>query len=239
MFYRAGDAGTEYDMSTPRAQIRERIDPHAFDKAIRENADVRSFFNHNNDLVLGRTKAGTLKLSVVERGLKYRIALPNTTAGRDVLESVRRGDVSGSSFMFGAESVVWSEEKSADGSIVAIRTVTSLKLYEVGPVTFPAYASTWAGASSESTTPDEPLRTHGRHNDKAVANAAAKLKRLKALEVEEQQRKSEQWLADLQRKQFEADRLASIRLLPWKQNAKAKAMGAKAAQLATELAMGA
>jgi HK97 family phage prohead protease len=113
----------------------ERVMPRCFNRAIRED-DVRSFFNHNENLVLGRKDAGTLKLSVDRVGLHYEVTPPATESAQCVVESVRRRDVTGSSFMFLARDVVWREE---DG--VAVRELHDVLLVEVGPVVFPAYAA--------------------------------------------------------------------------------------------------
>lgn len=122
----------------------ERIMPGAFDRAIREQQDVRSFFNHDANWILARTAAGTLGLSIDAVGLRYEIQPPDTQAGRDVLESIRRRDVTGSSFMFIATDVNWRNE---DG--VTIREIAGVDLWEVGPVVFPAYDGTTSELRSQ------------------------------------------------------------------------------------------
>lgn len=142
VFYRAGDAGTEYWLWD---DIVERIMPGAFDRAIRED-DVRSFFNHDANIVLGRNKAGTLDLSIDAVGLRYDIKTPDTQLVRDqVLGPISRGDVSGSSFMFCATKTAWIEEKREGGGTLYIREVQECQLYEVGPVVFPAYEGATSG----------------------------------------------------------------------------------------------
>lgn len=138
LFY-DGTEGTEYAYY----DIRERVMPGAYDRALRED-DTRSFFNHDDNKILGRTSAGTLRLSLDARGLRYEIDVPNTSAGNDTWESVSRGDVSGASIMFRAVST-WEEQP--DGTWV--RNVTEVSpLYEVGPVVFPAFVNTTASARS-------------------------------------------------------------------------------------------
>lgn len=151
VFYREGDKGTEYELFPG---LVERIMPGAFDAALRED-DVRGLANHKPELLLGRRRAGdasaTMRLSVDDVGLKYEIDVPDTEAGRSTYESVRRGDLDGSSFAFdtsvdwGAKrgSVTWRE---VDGT--TIREIGSLTLYDVGPVTFPAYSGATAGIRS-------------------------------------------------------------------------------------------
>jgi Escherichia/Staphylococcus phage prohead protease len=121
--------------------FKEKIRPGAFDRAIRERQDVRCTFNHDPKQILGRTSAGTLILKPDSRGLFYSCTLPNTTAARDAYESIRRGDVSQSSFAFNVKKPggdVWGEDRDANGPFVS-RELTDLDVYDVSPVTFPAY----------------------------------------------------------------------------------------------------
>jgi HK97 family phage prohead protease len=138
-FDRSDPAGTELELSA----YVERIAPGAFSRTIRED-DVRALFNHDSDNLLGRTRSGTLRLSVDSRGLRYEIDLPDTTVGRQVAALVRRGDVTGSSFAFDTRDY----REYWEGS-TRIRELTDLKLYDVGPVTFPAYSGTTAGVRAE------------------------------------------------------------------------------------------
>ncbi len=141
VFYRAGVPGTEYRMFT---DLWERIGLNAFDRALREKDDVRGLFNHDPNMILGRTAAGTMQLSVDETGLRYSIELPDTQVGRDLAAAVARGDVSGSSFSFVPESVDWTKDGEID-----VRTINAVRLYDTGPVTFPAYEATTAGVRSQ------------------------------------------------------------------------------------------
>lgn len=117
----------------------EMILPGAFDDVL--NNDVRALFNHDPSYVLGRTRSGTLQLSVDERGLKYEIHLPNNATIRDlVLEPIRRGDISQSSFGFRIASGgdTWTKEQDS-----YIRTIHKIaRLSDVSPVTYPAYEGT-------------------------------------------------------------------------------------------------
>jgi uncharacterized protein len=133
VFYDPNDPGTEYRMWS---DMVERIMPGAFDKAIRED-DVRGLFNHEDCNILGRTKSGTMRLSVDKRGLKYEIDPPDTQCARDLMQSIDRGDVSGSSFMF---KPVANTYRDVEGLYIIERD--EVKLYDVGPVCFPAYEST-------------------------------------------------------------------------------------------------
>lgn len=120
--------------------FREIIAPGAFDEVL--NDDVRALFNHDPNLILARTKSGTLRLSVDDNGLAYEFTPPNTNTGRDLVESMKRGDVSQSSFAFTVDSDEWSEDQ--EGRV--LRTITKMKrLLDVSPVTYPAYPDATVG----------------------------------------------------------------------------------------------
>src|SRR5689334_3189025 len=72
--------------------FRERILPGAFTRALKED-DVRSLFNHDANLILGRTKAGTLLLEEDPTGLLTQTFPPDTSYARDLAVSMERGDV--------------------------------------------------------------------------------------------------------------------------------------------------
>ncbi|MGA2256080.1 MAG: HK97 family phage prohead protease [Thermoguttaceae bacterium] len=115
----------------------EQIAPGAFSQSIGED-DIRCLFNHNPNFPLGRTANKTLLLSEDSVGLRTVCLPPDTQQARDVCESIRRGDITGMSFTFDVRGQSWS--KDADGGYH--RTLTDCRLYDVGPVTFPAYDST-------------------------------------------------------------------------------------------------
>jgi hypothetical protein len=89
---------------------------------------------------LGRNRAGTLKLSEDERGLKIEIDPPDTQFARDLMVSIERGDISQMSFGF--ETIKDSWERSAEGNNLDIRTLEKVRLWDVSPVTFPFYKET-------------------------------------------------------------------------------------------------
>ena len=121
--------------------FRELVDPHAFDDTL--NDDVRALWNHNADAVLGRTKSGTLRLSVDAKGLRYEIDPPDTQAARDLMTSMKRGDVDSSSFGFTTNEDKW--DYSTDP---VTRTLLSVSLFDVSPVTYPAYSESTSEARS-------------------------------------------------------------------------------------------
>ena len=132
VFYDPADKGTEYELW---AGMKERISPRAFDRALAEKHDVRGLFNHDVNYLLGRTAAGTLRLSTDGKGLRYDIDLADTQAGRDVAAMVERGDLTGSSFSFVAKKTTHEDL----GNKERARTIDDVDLFDVGPVTFPAY----------------------------------------------------------------------------------------------------
>jgi HK97 family phage prohead protease len=116
----------------------ERIKPGAFKRSINSRNDIKLLWNHNTDMVLGSTRAGTLTLKEDEVGLRVVASLPDTSYGRDAKVSIQRGDVTG--FSFGFTVPAGGDSWSADGSE---RTLKSVRLMEVSTgVAFPAYPST-------------------------------------------------------------------------------------------------
>src|SRR4030042_336577 len=140
---------------------REKVSPGAFKKTIKES-DIRALWNHNTDLVLGRNKSGTLSLAEDDHGLNVEIVPPDTQAGRDALTSIKRGDVSQMSIAFQIIKQEWFTPE--DKKVLSLRTIHEMKLYEVSPVTFPAFEKTTISARSalepdaENDPRDEALR---------------------------------------------------------------------------------
>ena len=115
--------------------FREVIRPGAFEEAIGRD-DVRALWNHDSNIVLGRTTSGTLELREDEIGLAYSVRPPDTPLVRDmVIAPIERQDVTGSSFGFHVDRATETPEEN--GGI--LRTIESLTLVDVSPVTFPAY----------------------------------------------------------------------------------------------------
>ncbi len=121
--------------------FEEEIDPAAFDRALKEKQDVRCLKNHDPSLLLGRTKNGTLRLSVDDHGLKYDSDPPDTTAGKDAVTEIKRGDMSGSSFAFRIRKEEWIEEEGKKDK----RIIKDVDLFDVSPCTYPAFDETDVG----------------------------------------------------------------------------------------------
>lgn len=134
--------------------VVETIDPHAFDETIGD--DIRCLTNHKSELVLGRTKAGTLTLSLDDTGLFGRVTInPNDRQAVDLYERVKRGDVDQCSFGF--DILEQEYDYRQDGSVLT--TLKKVKLYEVSVVTFPRYEDTYVQARQKDFEAEQTRRT--------------------------------------------------------------------------------
>jgi HK97 family phage prohead protease len=128
--------------------FREIIESSAVDRTFAEQIDVRALVDHDPAKIIGRVKAGTLILEKRSDGLHVRITPPDTTAGRDILESVRRGDIDGMSFTFGV--IRPGGERFEQRQAGLVRIISDMRIVEVSPVTFPAYAATDASVAQRA-----------------------------------------------------------------------------------------
>lgn len=133
-----GYAAVFGEMSEDLGGFREIIEPGFFDQVLGD--DVRALWQHDNAHVLGRTLAGTLRLGVDERGLWYEAEPPAAQWAADALASIQRGDVTQSSFGFSVAEDRW---ENWEGQTVR-RLRRAASLFDVSPVTFPAYPQTSA-----------------------------------------------------------------------------------------------
>lgn len=125
--------------------FEEVIRPGAFTNTLR-TADVRCLFNHDPNLVLGRNKANTLTIREDGKGLFMECELPNTQLAKDLAESIDRRDVSQQSFAFKTLKDRWTY--SDDYKEPAFRELLEVELFDVSPVTYPAYTQTDVGVRS-------------------------------------------------------------------------------------------
>ena len=144
-----GYAAVYNRLSLDLGGFREMILPGAFDKVLarqRGKQDVIAVFNHDPNILLGRTSSGTLELSSDDKGLKYSVTPPAERA--DIISLILRKDLRGSSFAFTVSKDSESFSSDANGAVRSIREVSGL--YDVGPVVNPAYSSSTTGVSMRS-----------------------------------------------------------------------------------------
>lgn len=133
--YRVAEGATE---SIARGALTEAI-----------KGDVRALYNHNSDIVLGRTSAGTLRLRETDVGLWGSVTInPKDSQAMDAYQRIARGDISGCSFGFDIPEGGQTTTIRDDGTIHW--TITRVyPLYEVSPVAFPAYEATSIAARAK------------------------------------------------------------------------------------------
>lgn len=133
---------------TDLGMFREEIAPGAFDDVLRD--DVVALFNHDPNLPLARTTAdgeGKLELYTTKRGdLGYRFTAPDTTIGRDLIENIRQKIIKSSSFAFTISEEKWVRGEEGEPNLRVIEKIK--RLYDVAPVTYPAYPQTSVAARS-------------------------------------------------------------------------------------------
>lgn len=180
-----GYAAVYNRLSLDLGGFREEILPGAFDKILnrqRGKSDVVALFNHDSNIVLGRTSSGTLELSSDEKGLRYVVTPPVSRA--DVMELIQRRDVRGSSFAFTVDKSGEGFRQGEDGKAVRqIREVSGL--YDVGPVLVPAYPATSASVAMRSyeawlATQVPPAIEERAEDRKALAEWVAKSRGINA-----------------------------------------------------------
>lgn len=135
-----GVAAVFNSISEDLGGFREQIAPGAFKSAM-GNSDVRALFNHDPNKVLGRTTSGTLRLSETDAGLEYECDMPDTSYARDLMACMQRGDINQCSFGFSVNDGGDTWKKDDAGMWTRTIHVVS-RLYDVSPVTYPAYPDT-------------------------------------------------------------------------------------------------
>ena len=141
-------------------QFVERIAPGAFAKTLKDRGGkMKVLFNHGFDPSIGDKPLG--KPSVQEEdetGLRVEVPLDDTSYNRDLVASLRSGALDGMSFRFSVTRDEWDE---SDDLPMPIRTLKEVRLYEYGPVTFPAYEATTAGVRARAAY--QAYRQSSRH----------------------------------------------------------------------------
>ena len=158
--------------------FKEKVRKGAVAESIGKD-DIRALFNHDPNYVLGRNRAGTLELVEDDVGLRVRITPPDTSWARDITTSIRRGDISQMSIGFVVEDDEWSSKDGID-----TRELKKVRLFDVSPVTFPAYTATDVGvrAMQEYDVYKTEQRKVAEETENAVKKAKQqeKLKKLQA-----------------------------------------------------------
>lgn len=135
---------TEYVMwDSPSLRVTETIRPGTFSRVLGDNEqDPRCLFNHDPNMILGRKSAGTLMLEQNAKGLKFDCDVADTQAGRDTRTNIANRNVTGCSFAFTVSKQKRTEEEK-EGKLFILREIQEVdNLYDVGPVTYPAYEGT-------------------------------------------------------------------------------------------------
>lgn len=157
------------NLGNDQYQFREIIEPGAFSDVLGD--DVRALLNHDPNFILARSKggAGTLRIGQDDTGLWYEFDAPDTQAGRDLMESLKRGDIDQSSFSFTVKDngQKWEETREGDGPTIIKRTIQKIaRLFDVSPVTYPAYPDATVALRSLSEfceakpEPEKPTLNH-------------------------------------------------------------------------------
>lgn len=154
--------GVVYDVwSEDLGGFTELFEQGTFTDSIKRD-DIRSLRDHNSTYILGRKKAGTLLLEEDKHGVRFDVLMADTSYGNDLVVSVERGDVTGCSIIFSVDKkgerwFVDGEEVDFIDALMAMwdekkhkvqRSISKAKLYDIGPVTFPAYPQTDVKARS-------------------------------------------------------------------------------------------
>lgn len=221
--------GVDTEIQTYFGSFRERIQKGAFQRAIRERQNARALRNHDPDNLLGSVEGKTLELKEDATGLFVEIKTPNTTLGRDTVELIKRGDLSGMSFAFIVRKEKWvnGEDGSPD-----LRVIQDVDLFDVGPVTYPAYAQTTADTRSSSKAYQAGLAELGKpiprlpEEDRAAApepqiaaeeaeevrseEAAKETVEAPIVDLSEAKKRRNRAAAEAQKNQFEMERLKTV-----------------------------
>ena len=156
---------------TDLGYFEEVIMTGAFDNALSKDYDIRCLFNHEADLILGRTKADTCKVFVNGDGNLEYTWIPDyeNPTHMSVVRSIMRGDITQSSFAFTIKEQSWSESKKY--GTMGMRKITMIEdLYDVSPVTCPAYEDTEADARSIAAIRDQELEIEAAKRSNASAD---------------------------------------------------------------------
>lgn len=168
-----------YNSESSDIGFYEVLDPHCFDKTLRESKDIRALFNHTDENILARTKNNSLHFENREDGLYFNFEAPNTTIGNDVLEMAKEDLLSGTSF---GMIVMNDEWRTVEGR--QCRKVKEARLIEVSVLTsLPAYpdSAVYCRSLSEALGGKETL------DDTDIDSIKAEMEKLSALLPKEEE----------------------------------------------------
>ena len=159
----------------------ETIAPGAFGRSVK-GAEIKSFFNHNPDFVLSTTRSKpALHLEETEKGLRFKSPIPPTSYGEDLRVNLERKNVRGASFSFTVTKDVVTIDERGD----VHRRITEGDMYEIGPVTNPAYPQAKVGLRDAETAAREIReRMKAEENESAGADLDLRKCKLSLLERE-------------------------------------------------------
>lgn len=162
--------------------FREMIHEGAFDDVLADQSlDCVCLVNHDDNLLLGRNTSGTLKLGTDAKGLTYECTLPETSYANDLAVSMDRGDITQSSFAF---TVDWTDSRTEDnpegayeerfvGGAWELHIFRVSGLYDVSPVTRPAYREADVRSAAAVIERAESRRTAIHEPNADVASTVA------------------------------------------------------------------
>ena len=158
----------------------EIIREGAFKRSLESGREVKSFFNHDPNQVLGTTESEPpLTITDDKRGLMYDVEIPDTSYGRDLRENLKRKNVKGSSFQFRTIEDNWYKDDAG----VTVREIISAELFEVGPVTEPAYLPSSSELRTLKDGKDEFEAREAEVKQKEEERQKAKRRRMKEVEI--------------------------------------------------------
>jgi uncharacterized protein len=128
--------------TTLQPGLNEVIAKGAFKRSLGEGNDTVLNFNHSDDKVCARVAAGTLRLRETEQGLMFDAEVdPEISYVGDLYRSIKAGNISECSFSFTPYEDGDSIDTDPDESRAMLRTLKSVRLWDVAAVTHPAYGS--------------------------------------------------------------------------------------------------
>ena len=164
MEVRFSQFGTWYEIdSWWEGRFLERTRRGAFAKTIQERlGQIRCLYDHGYDPQIGNKVLGPIESLTEEADSPVGVVpLFDTSYNRDLAPGLEAG-VYGSSFRFRVIKEEWNDEPgrsehNPDG--IPERTITEVRLYEFGPVTWPANPDSTAGLRSLTDSYYERLRS--------------------------------------------------------------------------------